>query len=72
LQKSNATYPVRRDDSFPYAENNNQYWSGFYTSKPELKKHVRETSSRFHSMLRLSSLEVLRQQPDDAILKMVV
>ena len=72
LQELNKTYPVRKDDSFPYAENENQYWSGFYTSRPEMKKHARETSSRFHSMLRLSSLEVLRQQQDDSLSKRVI
>jgi hypothetical protein len=44
-------FSIRRDDSFPYAMRKNQYWSGFFTSRPQLKKLLRITSANFHSSL---------------------
>lgn len=53
-------FTIRRDDSFPYAQRKNEYWSGFYTSRPQLKKLLRTTSAHFHSSLAQSSLQVLK------------
>jgi hypothetical protein len=32
--KTNFAWPIRRDDTFPYAQNPNQYWSGYYSTRP--------------------------------------
>lgn len=59
VMKSQGFY-LRKDDSFPYAQKQNKYWSGFYTTRPQLKKLLRTTSSRFHSSLAQSSPQVLK------------
>ena len=46
---------MRTDDAFPYAQRPNEYWSGFYTSRPHLKRLVKLGSSKLHSSLRLQS-----------------
>jgi hypothetical protein len=46
---------VRTDDAFPYAQRPNEYWSGFYTSRPHLKRLIKLSSSKLHSSLRLQS-----------------
>jgi hypothetical protein len=58
--QTSAGFSVRRDDSFPYAQKPNKYWSGYYTTRPHFKKLLRTTSARFHSSLAQSSLQVLK------------
>ena len=55
-------FHIHRDDSFPYAMNTNQYWSGFYSTRPQFKRIVKFTSTRFHSSLMLSSLEAIKKE----------
>ena len=32
---------MRKDDIFPLADNPHHYWSGYFTSRPSLKRQVR-------------------------------
>lgn len=41
----------------------NEYWSGFYTSRPHLKRLIKLGSSKLHSSLRLQSKHAIS---DDA------
>lgn len=50
---SDFFWPIRRDDTLPYAQNPNQFWNGFYTSRPQLKLSIRELSRALHSSSRL-------------------
>jgi alpha-mannosidase len=36
-----VTWEVRQDDIFPLADNAHHYWSGYFTSRPALKRQVR-------------------------------
>ena len=36
-----GTYELRTDDIFPLADNAHNYWSGYFTSRPALKRQVR-------------------------------
>jgi alpha-mannosidase len=38
-----VTWEVRQDDIFPLADNAHHYWSGYFTSRPALKRQVRPT-----------------------------
>jgi hypothetical protein len=39
LKKENVTWPVIKNHDFlPYAKEHSTYWSGFFTSRPGLKK----------------------------------
>lgn len=40
---------VQHSDFFPYADNSRSYWTGFYTSRPTLKRAIRELSSALRS-----------------------
>jgi len=57
----NKGWPIRRDDGFPYQEQAGQYWAGYYTSRPNLKKQIREFAQQFHSTQRLTVAQLLRQ-----------
>ena len=39
--KAGLTWEVRHDDIFPLADNAHNYWSGYFTSRPALKRQVR-------------------------------
>jgi len=43
--KSKTTWEVRSDDIFPLADNAHAYWSGYFTSRPSLKRQVRFASN---------------------------
>lgn len=38
---TSVTWEVRQDDIFPLADNAHHYWSGYFTSRPALKRQVR-------------------------------
>ena len=38
-------WTVKTDDHFPYAGSANQYWTGYFTSRPALKRYIRESSA---------------------------
>lgn len=37
--------PIKTDDFFPYASGDHSYWTGYFTSKPQMKRMVRQASS---------------------------
>ncbi|KAF5279397.1 hypothetical protein FQA39_LY05507 [Lamprigera yunnana] len=39
--KKNIKYPVKTDDFFPYASDPHSYWTGYFTSKPTIKRFER-------------------------------
>lgn len=41
LYKANQTWEVKKDDFFPYADCPHCYWTGYFTSRPALKRYVR-------------------------------
>jgi alpha-mannosidase len=41
----NSTWPLKTDDFFPYADISHAYWTGYFTSRPALKRMVRVASS---------------------------
>eukprot|EP00003_Mantamonas_plastica_P005509 TRINITY_DN1441_c1_g2_i4.p1 TRINITY_DN1441_c1_g2~~TRINITY_DN1441_c1_g2_i4.p1 ORF type:complete len:1388 (-),score=486.72 TRINITY_DN1441_c1_g2_i4:112-4029(-) len=56
LQKPNIRFPIFTADFYPYADNAQSYWSGFYTSRPKLKRLAREADSMLRSAEILHSL----------------
>uniref|UniRef100_A0A7N2M0R8 Alpha-mannosidase n=1 Tax=Quercus lobata TaxID=97700 RepID=A0A7N2M0R8_QUELO len=44
---ANESWPLKTDDYFPYANSANAYWTGFFTSRPALKRYVRILSGYY-------------------------
>eukprot|EP01064_Diplonema_japonicum_P013576 TRINITY_DN2111_c0_g5_i1.p1 TRINITY_DN2111_c0_g5~~TRINITY_DN2111_c0_g5_i1.p1 ORF type:complete len:1111 (+),score=357.90 TRINITY_DN2111_c0_g5_i1:44-3376(+) len=44
-KKANLTWEVRQDDIFPLADADHHYWSGYFTSRPSLKRQVHVASN---------------------------
>ena len=41
LKEQQIEWPVRTDDMFPYADQNEDYWTGYFTSRADAKKQDR-------------------------------
>ncbi|XP_053232372.1 lysosomal alpha-mannosidase [Podarcis raffonei] len=41
LNKANISWTVKYDDFFPYADGPHQFWTGYFTSRPALKRYER-------------------------------
>ncbi|XVF59795.1 hypothetical protein PTKIN_Ptkin07bG0304500 [Pterospermum kingtungense] len=44
---ANETWPLKSHDYFPYADSQNAYWTGYFTSRPALKRFVRMLSGYY-------------------------
>eukprot|EP00935_MAST-01C_sp_MAST-1C-sp1_P000879 g879.t1 len=55
---ANLTWEVRQDDIFPLADKAHHYWSGYFTSRPALKRQVRFATNFLNAARQL---EVLSQ-----------
>nr|XP_014342916.1 PREDICTED: lysosomal alpha-mannosidase [Latimeria chalumnae] len=45
LNKANLTWSVKTDDFFPYADGPHQFWTGYFTSRPALKRYERMSNN---------------------------
>lgn len=41
LYDANITWPTKKDDFFPYASDPHAYWTGYFTSRPTIKRFER-------------------------------
>ncbi|CAI0418451.1 unnamed protein product [Linum tenue] len=44
---ANGSWPLKTDDYFPYADGDNAYWTGYFTSRPGFKRFVRQLSGYY-------------------------
>ncbi|XP_042391119.1 alpha-mannosidase At3g26720-like [Zingiber officinale] len=54
---SKESWPLKTDDFFPYADNPNAYWTGYFTSRPALKGYVRLMSGYYLAARQLEFLK---------------
>ncbi|KAG1370202.1 alpha-mannosidase [Cocos nucifera] len=54
---ANESWPLKTDDFFPYADNPNAYWTGYFTSRPALKGYVRTMSAYYLAARQLEFLK---------------
>ncbi|CAK9168947.1 unnamed protein product, partial [Ilex paraguariensis] len=52
----NESWLLKIDDYFPYADSANAYWTGFFTSRPALKRYVRMLSGYYLATRQLEFL----------------
>ncbi|XWS45559.1 hypothetical protein CRYUN_Cryun15aG0146900 [Craigia yunnanensis] len=53
---ANKSWPLKSDDYFPYADSQNAYWTGYFTSRPALKRFVRMLSGYYLAARQLEFL----------------
>ncbi|XP_065631801.1 probable alpha-mannosidase At5g13980 [Quercus suber] len=44
---TDESWPTKTDDFFPYADSANAFWTGYFTSRPALKRYVRIMSGYY-------------------------
>lgn len=65
VHDADIEWPTNYDDMMPYADRSNDYWSGYFTSRPNLKEYIRKTSKQFHAQSKLFALGVLNSTVAD-------
>nr|XP_011463212.1 PREDICTED: alpha-mannosidase-like isoform X2 [Fragaria vesca subsp. vesca] len=58
---TNESWPIKSDDFFPYASDVNAYWTGYFTSRPALKRYVRMMSSYYLAARQLEFFKGIRK-----------
>ncbi len=66
IAKQNIVWPTKYDDMFPYADNENSYWTGYFSSRANDKGYMRRASQTLHSSNKLFSLVSIDQSTSDA------
>ena len=49
LKKEKVTWPVKTDDMFPLLDKQTLFWTGYFSSRPALKKQAKDASAFFNS-----------------------
>uniref|UniRef100_A0A7S4KWV4 alpha-mannosidase n=1 Tax=Paramoeba aestuarina TaxID=180227 RepID=A0A7S4KWV4_9EUKA len=65
--KLSGIWPLKTDDFFPYADQSEAYWTGYFTSRPALKGMVRHSSSTLQAAKQL--LFWTSKNDDSSVLK---
>lgn len=56
LAEPGVEYPLYTDDFYPYADGPHMFWTGFFTSRPALKRYVRTSSSLLQAARQVIAL----------------
>ncbi|XP_041641943.1 lysosomal alpha-mannosidase [Cheilinus undulatus] len=56
LHRANSSWALKTDDFFPYADDAHDFWTGYFTSRPALKRYERVSNSNLQTC---NQLEVL-------------
>ncbi|KAM8843149.1 lysosomal alpha-mannosidase [Synchiropus picturatus] len=56
LHRANLTWPLKTDDFFPYADDAHDFWTGYFSSRPALKRYERVSNNNLQTC---NQLEVL-------------
>jgi len=63
LNDAGKTWPTKSDDFFPYSNDDQSYWTGYFTSRPALKYMVRQASNTLQSCKQMASALSLSGEP---------
>eukprot|EP00331_Platyophrya_macrostoma_P022192 CAMPEP_0176445692 /NCGR_PEP_ID=MMETSP0127-20121128/23863_1 /TAXON_ID=938130 /ORGANISM="Platyophrya macrostoma, Strain WH" /LENGTH=983 /DNA_ID=CAMNT_0017831547 /DNA_START=80 /DNA_END=3031 /DNA_ORIENTATION=+ len=62
INEQNLTYPIKSDDFFPYRDNPNGFWTGYFTSRVSQKGYTRDSGRDFQNIRRLVSHKLLQNE----------
>ncbi|XP_063997381.1 lysosomal alpha-mannosidase, partial [Pogoniulus pusillus] len=78
LHRANLSWPLKADDFLPYADGAHQFWTGFFCSRPALKRYERRSANLLQICSQLEALAgpVAREGPygpgDSSVLREAV
>jgi lysosomal alpha-mannosidase len=68
LKATNTVWPVYYNDMFPYSDEKNDYWSGYFSSRPSSKVQVKQGSANLHAANLIFAQQVLNPAtPDEEV-----
>ncbi len=56
IAAENIVWPTKYDDGFPYADGDSAFWTGYFSSRANAKKYMRDASHTLHSSNKLFAL----------------
>jgi len=59
LKLENVEWPVKYDDFMPYESEHNWFWTGYYSSRPTLKKQIKIASAQLTAHSKLFARKVI-------------
>ena len=59
LKSENIEWPVRYEDSIPYADSADDWWTGYFSSRPAAKQLLKDTSTLMSAESKLFSKQVV-------------
>jgi lysosomal alpha-mannosidase len=59
-------WPTKYDDMFPYADTDVAFWTGYFSSRANDKKYMRDASHALHSSNKLFAIAGIDQATTDA------
>ena len=65
IREENIVWPVRYDDSFPYSDTTSDFWTGYFSSREDFKKQIRDTSALMNAENKLYAEQVIKQDITD-------
>lgn len=66
LKKENITWGVKYDDAFPYSNEQNDWWVGYFSSRPGAKKQVKDASALLTAEMKQFSKTVIKEDVKDS------
>lgn len=57
--ETKVMWPLKEDDFFPYADGPHKFWTGYFTSRPSLKRYIRDSSAFFQASKQVGALAQL-------------
>ena len=65
LAASNIEWPTKYDDMFPYADGEDAFWTGYFSSRANAKKYMRDASHTLQSSNKLFAQAAIDQETSD-------
>ncbi|XP_040580756.2 LOW QUALITY PROTEIN: lysosomal alpha-mannosidase [Lepeophtheirus salmonis] len=62
LKKLQIDYPIKKDDFFPYSMDTRGYWTGYFSSRPSLKRMIRFSNNILQACKQLNVLADLHSR----------
>lgn len=59
VAKEDIEWPTKYDDMFPYANDENSYWTGYFSSRANDKEYIRKASRNLNSSSMLFAMNAL-------------
>lgn len=61
IKEIQELYTIKTDDFMPYADNNYSFWTGFFSSRPATKVHIKKTGRHFQSLRAIYAQLLFKQ-----------